>query len=180
MVQYLSDIKQKVDASSAIDSSVDVEDIILYMLAGLPSTYQSFKTAIHTQLHPISLDDLYALLCSEELNLASELAHKTPSPTVTDMPFALVATHGHPLGHGTYSVSAHRRNSSPSYSSRGGRSSPFFYNMVVTGLVCMLSVKFVERAVTPLSLASTVTTLPFRAHLRLTLPRILLQQLIGF
>ncbi|KAL0912667.1 hypothetical protein M5K25_018656 [Dendrobium thyrsiflorum] len=68
MFQYLSDIKSKIDAIAAAGSSIDAEDIILYTLNGLPSTYQSFKIVIRTYLQPITLDDFYALLCSEQAN----------------------------------------------------------------------------------------------------------------
>ncbi|KAI0522929.1 hypothetical protein KFK09_005318 [Dendrobium nobile] len=67
MQQYLHQIKK--DNIAAAGSTVDTEDIILYILNGLPSTYNPFKTAIRTSLQPISFDDLYSLLCSEEINL---------------------------------------------------------------------------------------------------------------
>ncbi|PKU84201.1 Retrovirus-related Pol polyprotein from transposon TNT 1-94 [Dendrobium catenatum] len=76
MVQYLSEIKQRVDAISAAGSTIEPEDIILYTLNGLPYSYNAFKTSIRTKLHPISLDDLYALLCSEETNLAALTAFR--------------------------------------------------------------------------------------------------------
>ncbi|KAI0530962.1 hypothetical protein KFK09_000511 [Dendrobium nobile] len=71
--QYLSDIKNKVDAIVAAGSSIDAEDIIHYTLNGLPATYLSFKIAIRTQLNPISLDDFYSLLRSEELHLNADI-----------------------------------------------------------------------------------------------------------
>ncbi|KAI0499908.1 hypothetical protein KFK09_018116 [Dendrobium nobile] len=58
MTQYLSDIKIIVDQIAAAGSSVDTEDIIHYILNGLPGSYQSFKTVIRTMLNPISLDQL--------------------------------------------------------------------------------------------------------------------------
>ncbi|KAI0520293.1 hypothetical protein KFK09_007765 [Dendrobium nobile] len=74
MMQYLSEIKGKVDAIGASGSPLSSDDIIMYTLNGLPSAYQGFKIAIRTNLNPISLDDFYALLCSEELNIAAESA----------------------------------------------------------------------------------------------------------
>lgn len=65
MVQYLSDIKQKVDVIIAASSSIDIEDVILYILNGLSAAYQG------STLHPLNLDDFYTLLCSEELKLAA-------------------------------------------------------------------------------------------------------------
>ncbi|PKU87026.1 Retrovirus-related Pol polyprotein from transposon TNT 1-94 [Dendrobium catenatum] len=74
MTQYLTDIKSLVDQIAAAGATVDDEDIILYILNGLPQPYQSFKTAIRTMLVPISLDNLYSLLLSEEVNIASDTA----------------------------------------------------------------------------------------------------------
>lgn len=66
MAQYLSNIKSKVDLIAAAGSPITIEDLIYYILNGLPASYQSFKTAICINLKPISIDDLYSLLCSEE------------------------------------------------------------------------------------------------------------------
>ncbi|KAI0499146.1 hypothetical protein KFK09_020047 [Dendrobium nobile] len=46
--QYLSQIKNLVDNIAASGATIDPEDIVLYILNGLPSTYNSFKTAIRT------------------------------------------------------------------------------------------------------------------------------------
>lgn len=54
-----------IDNISVAGSYIDTDDIILYILNGLPPTYQSFKTTIPAKLSPISLEDLYSLLCSE-------------------------------------------------------------------------------------------------------------------
>ncbi|KAI0507926.1 hypothetical protein KFK09_014054 [Dendrobium nobile] len=65
ITQYLLDLKSKVVAIQAADNTIDHEDVILYTLNRLPSSYQSFKMAIRTNLQPLKLDDLYILLCSE-------------------------------------------------------------------------------------------------------------------
>ncbi|PKU79631.1 Retrovirus-related Pol polyprotein from transposon TNT 1-94 [Dendrobium catenatum] len=72
MPQYLIAVKSIVDAITATGSPLDPEEVIFYTLNGLPVQYQYFKTAIRTNLQPLSLDDLYTLLCSEELNIAQE------------------------------------------------------------------------------------------------------------
>lgn len=72
MSQYLTSIKSHVDNISVAGSQIDHEDIILYILNGLPSSYQAFKTSIRTKLTPIGLDDLYPLLCSEKININNE------------------------------------------------------------------------------------------------------------
>lgn len=54
MNRYLSDIKTKVDLIAAAGSLISTEDIIFYILNGLPSSYQSFKiVAIHINLKPL-------------------------------------------------------------------------------------------------------------------------------
>ncbi|XP_020681658.2 uncharacterized protein LOC110099005, partial [Dendrobium catenatum] len=64
--EYLFEIKKIVDQITASGATVDHEDVILYILNGLPPAYQSFKTSIRTMLTPISLEQLYPLLLSEE------------------------------------------------------------------------------------------------------------------
>ncbi|XP_020694256.2 uncharacterized protein LOC110108085 [Dendrobium catenatum] len=69
MQQYLDQIKTIVDNIAAAGSTIDMEDIVLYILNGLPAAYNSFKTAIRTSLQPINLDNLYYLLSNKEINL---------------------------------------------------------------------------------------------------------------
>ncbi|PKU83464.1 Retrovirus-related Pol polyprotein from transposon TNT 1-94 [Dendrobium catenatum] len=83
ITEYLSEIKNIVDQISASGAAVDTEDIILYILNGLPPSYQSFKTAIRTMLTPLSLDQLYPLLLSEEINIASDSARVNSAPDNT-------------------------------------------------------------------------------------------------
>lgn len=71
-------IKSLVDNIVASGAKIDIEDIILYILNGLPSQYQSFKTAIRTKLNPIRLKDLYSLLISKEINVVADLAKEIP------------------------------------------------------------------------------------------------------
>lgn len=72
MTQYLSLIKSKLDAINVIGSTIDATDIISYTFNGLLSRYNALKMSIHNALHPISLNDLYLLLCSEEINVVAE------------------------------------------------------------------------------------------------------------
>lgn len=76
MTQYLTEIKSLVDNIASVEAKIDNEDIIFYTLNDLLSQYQSFKTAIRTQLNSISLEDLYPLLVIEEIKIASDLAMK--------------------------------------------------------------------------------------------------------
>ncbi|XP_020697569.1 uncharacterized protein LOC110110428 [Dendrobium catenatum] len=91
MVQYLTQIKNIVDNINAVGAVLDQEDIILYTLNGLPSSYNAFKTSIRTMLHPIDLDNLYSLLISEEINLQ---ANSIQQVTITESSTALYTQHG--------------------------------------------------------------------------------------
>ncbi|KAI0496462.1 hypothetical protein KFK09_022779 [Dendrobium nobile] len=81
MTQYLAQIKAIVDNIAASGGHVDVEDVILHTLNGLPSIYNPFKSAIRTTQQPVSLDTLYSLLCSEEINLQIEQQKEVPPPS---------------------------------------------------------------------------------------------------
>ncbi|KAI0531254.1 hypothetical protein KFK09_000807 [Dendrobium nobile] len=94
MTNYLLEIKSKVDLIAAAGCQIDPEDVILYTLNGLPATYQAFKTAIRTNLQPLSLDDLYSLLCMEEQNLIQEAANDLQQIQLSDNTTALLASRG--------------------------------------------------------------------------------------
>ncbi|PKU73085.1 hypothetical protein MA16_Dca016152 [Dendrobium catenatum] len=76
MSEYLNEVKTLVDKIAATRANINKEDIILYSLNGLPPAYQSFKSTIRTMVQPISLDDLYAFLIIEEINLNAEAARQ--------------------------------------------------------------------------------------------------------
>ncbi|PKU87312.1 Retrovirus-related Pol polyprotein from transposon TNT 1-94 [Dendrobium catenatum] len=85
MRQYLDQVKILVDNIAAAGSTIDTEDIIIYILNGLPAAYNAFTTAIRASLQPIALDDLYSLLCSEEINLQHRQLKETSNPEVLAM-----------------------------------------------------------------------------------------------
>ncbi|KAI0495828.1 hypothetical protein KFK09_022131 [Dendrobium nobile] len=91
MSQYLTEVKKIVDQISSAISSVDSEDVMIYILNGLPPAYQSFTTTIRTMQNALSLDTLYALLISEEIHLK---AAASKFPTVPDSNAALYAGRG--------------------------------------------------------------------------------------
>ncbi|KAI0500261.1 hypothetical protein KFK09_018471 [Dendrobium nobile] len=91
MIQYLNEVKTIVDQIAAAGSTVDNEDIILYILNGLSMSYQSFKTYIRTMQTPLNLDQLYPLLISEELHLVADNARAT---SIADSQTALFASRG--------------------------------------------------------------------------------------
>ncbi|KAI0527296.1 hypothetical protein KFK09_002895 [Dendrobium nobile] len=72
MQNYLSEIKKIVDNIAAAGSTIDTEDIILHIMNGLPPTYHSFKTSIRHMQSPLTLDNLYAMLVSEEIHLQND------------------------------------------------------------------------------------------------------------
>ncbi|XP_020692489.1 uncharacterized protein LOC110106810 [Dendrobium catenatum] len=73
MQQYLSHIKNIVDTIAASGSKIDHEDIILHSLNELQLPYNSFKAAFRTSSLPADLDNLYSLMCSEEIHVNQEL-----------------------------------------------------------------------------------------------------------
>ncbi|PKU87036.1 Retrovirus-related Pol polyprotein from transposon TNT 1-94 [Dendrobium catenatum] len=91
MTDYLSEIKNIVDQIASAGSVIDGEDVIHYILNGLPQPYQSFKSAIRTYPLPLSLDQIYPLLLSEEINLASDAAK---FPATVDPNVALFTSRG--------------------------------------------------------------------------------------
>ncbi|XP_020701554.1 uncharacterized protein LOC110113346 [Dendrobium catenatum] len=78
MTQYMSQIKALIDNIATSGDHIDVEDVILHTLNGLPSIYNLFKSAICTTQQTVSLDTLYSLLCSEEINLQNEQKDMLP------------------------------------------------------------------------------------------------------
>ncbi|KAI0493130.1 hypothetical protein KFK09_027406 [Dendrobium nobile] len=77
MVQYLTEIKKLVDQIASAGSTIDSEDIILYILNGLPPAYQSFKTYIRNSPTQIRMDNLYAMLISEEIHITADAARSS-------------------------------------------------------------------------------------------------------
>lgn len=84
MMQYLSDIKSKVDLIATSSSPLNNEDIIYCTLNGLPSSYKAFKTSIRTNLQPLHLEDFYSLLCTGE-SIQNSKANQTDSAMQTTL-----------------------------------------------------------------------------------------------
>lgn len=70
MADYLQQLKKIFYMLASVSAPLD-EDIILYILNGLPAQYNSFKTAIRAISHQISVIDLQELLLIEEHQLDS-------------------------------------------------------------------------------------------------------------
>ncbi|KAI0501904.1 hypothetical protein KFK09_016849 [Dendrobium nobile] len=73
MQQYLAQVKNIVDNIAASGTKIDLEDIVLYILNGLPPTYKSFKTYIRSSSLPADLDALYSLLITEEIHINQDI-----------------------------------------------------------------------------------------------------------
>ncbi|PKU81867.1 Retrovirus-related Pol polyprotein from transposon TNT 1-94 [Dendrobium catenatum] len=71
MADYLTEVKKIVDQIASAGSSIDSEDIMIYILNGFPPAYQAFTTTIRTMQGTMTLHNLYALLISEEIHLKS-------------------------------------------------------------------------------------------------------------
>lgn len=80
MSKYLNEVKTLVDKIAAAGTTIYKEDIILYTLNDLPPTYNSLKSTIRTMIQPISVDDEYAFLISEEINLNTEATRQYDFP----------------------------------------------------------------------------------------------------
>ncbi|PKU68311.1 Retrovirus-related Pol polyprotein from transposon TNT 1-94 [Dendrobium catenatum] len=89
MSQYLTEIKKIVDLIASAGSTVDSEDVMIYILNGLPPSYQPFAASIRTMQTSLTLDNLYALLISEEIHLQ---AAATKFSTNVDTQTALYAS----------------------------------------------------------------------------------------
>ncbi|PKU82563.1 Retrovirus-related Pol polyprotein from transposon TNT 1-94 [Dendrobium catenatum] len=123
MTEYLASVKVLVDNINAAGGSVDSEDVLHYILNGLPPNYQSFKTFIRSSLQPISLDNLYSLLRSEEVHQTTDAVKdlsfsSTAAPA--DSTLALFTNRGR--GRGRFNSSRGRgRNSGASRPPRAPR-----------------------------------------------------------
>ncbi|KAI0522522.1 hypothetical protein KFK09_004901 [Dendrobium nobile] len=102
MNQYLAQIKTLVDNIAVAGSHSDSQDILMYILNRLPPAYNAFKTAIRTSQLPISLDVLYTLLCSEEINIQSELQRETNPSSNHIALYANNRGRGNYIGRGSY------------------------------------------------------------------------------
>ncbi|KAF3776583.1 hypothetical protein EJ110_NYTH47891 [Nymphaea thermarum] len=47
---------------------IDEDDLVLYILRGLPVEYLAFKISLETRKEPVSLNELYSLLLMQEAN----------------------------------------------------------------------------------------------------------------
>lgn len=89
MSQDLSEIKTKIYSITTTNSKINHKDIILYILNGLLH-YQAFKIAIHINLIPNNLNNLYLLLYNEEINLINETTHEYQNTQASNLAIILL------------------------------------------------------------------------------------------
>ncbi|KAJ4964064.1 hypothetical protein NE237_024003 [Protea cynaroides] len=78
MSDYLQQFKHVTDQLAASDSLVfDDDNVILYVVDGLPPLYRQFGSSIHIRacMATLSLAELHTLLICEEITLAEEGTH---------------------------------------------------------------------------------------------------------
>lgn len=73
ITEYIQRIKHLSDSLASASSPIDEDDIIIYVLNGLPPEYESFKTSVRIRSEPMSLEELQVLLLSEEMNIEATL-----------------------------------------------------------------------------------------------------------
>lgn len=69
---YLKQIKELVNKSSAAGDKIKEHDLVFYTLNGLPFEFNGFKYAILAGGYPIAFTLLCTLLEAEEINIAHE------------------------------------------------------------------------------------------------------------
>lgn len=78
--EYLQKMKNIRDKLTVANSYVDDEDMLLYVLNGLPPEFNSLRTSIGLRSEPISLEELHAILKSvEQMNESQNSVPSTES-----------------------------------------------------------------------------------------------------
>uniref|UniRef100_A0A2N9H307 Uncharacterized protein n=1 Tax=Fagus sylvatica TaxID=28930 RepID=A0A2N9H307_FAGSY len=70
ITDYFHKFTQLADTLAAVDQPLPPHEALSFLLAGLGSDYDSLVTSVKTQLHPMSLEDLYGHMLGHELRLA--------------------------------------------------------------------------------------------------------------
>lgn len=66
MSDYLQKIESITDTLVVVSAPIDEEDLVLYILNGLPPEYNAFKTVVRTRLQSVPVSKLQELLLIEE------------------------------------------------------------------------------------------------------------------
>ena len=70
VADYFHKFTHLTDTLAAVDQPLPPHEALSFLLAGLSSDYDSLVTSVKTQVHPMSLEDLYGHMLSHELRLA--------------------------------------------------------------------------------------------------------------
>ena len=108
IANYFHKFTHLTDTLAAVDQPLPHHEAFSFLLAGLDSDYYSLVTSVKTQLHPMSLKDLYGHM------LIHELCRAQNQPTVDLSNFSANFTNKGPSNHGGH----HSSNFS---SNHGGR-----------------------------------------------------------
>jgi hypothetical protein len=79
-MNYFSRVKGITNNLAAAKEPLHNDEIIAYLLTGLPEQYDSLVTSVTTHTEPISLSDVYTNLLSFEMRLIQRQAHPTSHP----------------------------------------------------------------------------------------------------
>ncbi|XP_044363577.1 ATP-dependent RNA helicase glh-2-like [Triticum aestivum] len=81
MVDYFTKVKGFTDALAAARKQLDDEDIIIYLLTGLDSSYDPLVTSVTTRAEAISLNDVYSHMLDFEIrHQHNDHAFQLPGP----------------------------------------------------------------------------------------------------
>jgi hypothetical protein len=70
IADYFHKFTHLTDTLAAVNQPLPPHEALSFLLAGLGSEYDSLVTSVKTQLHPMSLEDLYGHMLGHELRLA--------------------------------------------------------------------------------------------------------------
>ena len=111
IADYFHKFTNLIDTFAAVDQPLPPYEALSFLLAGLGSKYDSLVTPIKTQLHPMSLDDLYSHMLSHELRLIQNQPIVDLSNVSANFTNKGASNHGNCVG-----------RHSNTFSNRGGRS----------------------------------------------------------
>jgi hypothetical protein len=77
-MDYFSRVKGITDNLAAAGEPLRDDEIIAYLLTGLPEEYDSLVTSVNTRVEPMSLNDIYTNLLSFEMRLIQCQAPSNP------------------------------------------------------------------------------------------------------
>ena len=95
MIEYMQNIKSRVDELATMNAPIDNEDLTIKILNGLGDEFKDLVTTIQTRENPISFEELHEKLINFEAYLKLEAQKSSCLLTTTN--FANKPTHGRRL-----------------------------------------------------------------------------------